>query len=353
LVAAETVRSAKIFPASRTPDTISIFKPLAPLGSDGLPGAVGGLASFIAQLDEKSELLLGIHEADREAIAPFLRRMSEEFPQANLRTIYRAEPDEYANPKIAWQNVLAPHARGELWLWSDADIIAPPDFLSSLRGEYAGSGMLTFPYVLRETAGGPALLDALFVNLELYPGVLLLRRLGPVDFGLGAGMLFRRDDFLAKVDWAELGSALADDFILGQKLGPVRVSGTTLVTVSEDGTWRDALLHYLRWSKTIRWNRPIGAAAKVVVLPVLGWLFYAALFPGRWWAWAGLLLLMQIEVIFAVLICRKLRCRIKLREVPTLEAWTLGRVLVWFDCWFPWPVVWQKRHWSGPRIKKG
>jgi Glycosyl transferase family 21 len=353
LVAAETRRPAKIFSTPEVTDFISIFKPLAPLGAEGLPGEGAGLESFIAQLDERSELLLGIHEEDREVIAPFLQLVREKFPKANLRTIFRAERDEWANPKIAWQKVLAPQALGELWLWSDADIIAPRDFLASLRGEYAGSGMLTFPYVMREVRSRPAFLDVLFVNLEFYPGVLLLRRLGPVDFGLGAGMLFRREDFLAKVDWAEIGSALADDFMLGQKLRPVRVSETTLVTVGEDETWRAALRHYLRWSKTVWWSRPMGAAAKVAVLPVLGWLIYAALFPGRWWAWAGLFLMMQIDVIFAVMICRRLSCRHKLRDILTMEAWSVGRVLVWLACWFPWAIVWQKRHWSGPHIKKG
>jgi hypothetical protein len=355
LVAAETSKSVRIFSAPLVTDFISIFKPLAPLEKKGLPDGGMGLESFVAQLDEKSELLLGIHEADRETVAPFLARMLEKFPKANLRTIFRADPDECANPKIAWQKVLAPHALGELWLWSDADIVAPPEFISSLRDEYGASGanLLTFPYVVREITSRPAFLDALFVNLEFYPGVLLLRRFGSVDFGLGAGMLFRRADFLTKVDWAEIGSALADDFFLGQKLRPVRVSGTTLVTAGECETWKKALRHYLRWSKTNWWSRPMGAAAKVVVLPILGWLMFAALFPGRAWVWAGLFSMMQIEVVFAWMVCRRLGCRPGWRDALTMEAWIIGRVLVWLACWFPWPVMWQKRHWSGPHIKKG
>ena len=354
LVTAEAKKARKIFPAATPVEFLSIFKPLAPMGAEGLPGGGAGLDSFMAQLDGRSEMLLGIHEADREAIAPFLQKIRERYPKANLRTIYRSEPDELPNPKIAWEKVLAAQAQGELWLWSDADIVAPPDFVASLRGEFAGSGagMLTFPYAMRETATRPALLDALFVNLEFYPGVLLLRRFGPVDFGLGAGMLFRRDDFLAKVDWAEIGSALADDFFLGQRLRPVRLSETTLATAGEVKTWRDAGLHYLRWSKTVWWSRPVGAAAKVVVVPVLGWLAYAVAHPTQIWGWAGLFLMMQIDGAFGLLIFRRLRCPWAGRDFLTVEAWTLGRILVWLACWLPWPIVWQKRRWSGPRIKK-
>jgi hypothetical protein len=311
------------------------------------------LESFIAQLDEPSELLLGIHERDREVVTAFLEWVEDAYPKAKVRTIFRSEPDAFPNPKIAWQKILAPHAQGELWLWSDADIVAPPGFIFSLRAELAesGAGMVTFPYVMREAATGPAFLDALFVNLELYPGVLLLRRRGMADFGLGAGMLFRRDDFRAKVDWEELGGALADDFVLGQKLGPVRIGRTTLVTQSEVKTWGDAVRHYLRWSKTIWWSRPMGAAAKVVVMPVLGWLVYAGFHGAEAWPWAGLVLMMQIEIGFALITLSGLGCPFAVRDVLTLEAWSLGRVVVWLGCWLPWPVMWRGRRWARPRIK--
>jgi hypothetical protein len=355
LVTAESKRSSRVFPVPVSTEFLSIFKPLAPLSAEGLPDDGAGLESFIAQLDERSEMLLGIHEADRERIAPFLEKMRSRFPKAKLRPIFRAEADELPNPKMAWQKVLALHAEGELWLWSDSDIIAPPDFLSSLRGEYAKSGatLLTFPYVMREIPTRPAFLDALFVNLEFYPGVLLLRRFGPVDFGLGAGMLFQQKDFSAKVDWSEIGSALADDFFLGRKLRPVRLSETTLATTGEAKTWRDALLHYLRWSKTIWWNRPVGAAAKVLVLPLLGWLLYVGFHPGHPWPWLGLFVMMQIDVVFALMICRTLRCAFSWRDILTIEFWSIGRVLVWVACWFRWPIMWQKRRWSGPHIKNG
>ena len=124
--------------------------------------------------------------------------------------------------------------------------------------------------------------------MEFYPGVLLLRRLGPVDFGLGAAMLFRRDDFFERVEWPELGFALADDFVLGQKLRPVRVSRTTLATRPGRRRGGRRLLHDLRWNKTIWWNRPVGAAARVLILPVLGWLICVLFHPARIWLGPGL-----------------------------------------------------------------
>jgi hypothetical protein len=332
---------------------LSIFKPLSPLGAGELAALKAGLESFVRQLDPSSELLLGVHETDRAVVAAFIDRLQKDYPDAQLKVGYRDEPDELPNPKIAWQKFLAAHARGEFWLWSDADIVAPPGFLRSMRAEFrqSGASLLTFPYVVREVAGARSFLDALFVNAEFYPGVLFLRRLGPVDFGLGAGMLFRRRDFFEAVKWPELGFALADDFVLGQKLGPVRVSRTTLATAAGMATWREAVLHYLRWNKTIWWNRPVGSAARVLTLPVLGWLIFALFHPAEKWAWAGLVAMMQVDLLFAAAICRIVGGRVPLRYGLVLEAWSLGRALVWLACWFPWPVIWRGRKWWAATMK--
>jgi len=333
--------------------TLSVFKPLPCLSTQGLRVVAAGVESFVAQLDPESELLLGIHEADRDFTAPFLDRLRAEYPKARIEVIFRSEPDDTANPKIAWQKILALHAKGELWLWSDADIIAPAGFLQSARLEFARSGaaMMTFPYVIRETSPPPALLEALFVNVEFYPGVLLLRKLGPVDFGLGAAMLFQRDDFLRQVDWAEIGAWLADDFFLGQKLRPVRIGTTTLATVPASSTWKDALLHDLRWTKTIRWNRPMGSFARILIMPVLGWLGAVALHPSHFFPWLGLLGMIQADVFFAAAICHRTGCHLKLRDLLRMEVWSLWRILLWLLCWLPWPVLWSGTRWRGPRVE--
>jgi ceramide glucosyltransferase len=331
---------------------LTVFKPLAPLNPAVFCEA-RGLESFISQLDEGSEMLLGAHEPDRAVVEPFIDRMRAQYPRARIEVVWRSEPDAVPNPKIAWLKILAARATGELWLWSDADIVAPPGFLRRARAEYVASGaaLLTSPYVIREIAHPPALLDALFVNVEFFPGVQLLRRLGPVDFGLGAGMLFSRADFESRVGWDNVGSALADDFVMGQKLRPVRIGRDILTTDADAETWTAAIRHYLRWSKTIRWNRPFGTAARVVVLPVLGWIAMIVMHPTQLFGWVGLLAVMQMDVCFAALISRRVGCRIGLRHLALVELWSLGRAAVWLICWFPGPVRWKGRAWRGPTTK--
>jgi len=353
LVAADQRKRGEV-PESTARRTLSVFKPVPPLGAKGLKMVSAGLESFVAQLDSESELLLGIHEADRDFTAPFVKRLRADYPEARIEVVFRSEPDDVANPKIAWQKILARQAGGELWLWSDADIVAPAGFLQSARLEYARSGaaMMTFPYVVRKIPSPPALFEALFVNVEFYPGVLLLRKLGPVDFGLGAAMLFQRDDFLRQVDWNEIGAWLADDFFLGQKLCPVRIGTATLATVPGASAWTDALLHDLRWTKTIRWNRPIGSFARILIMPVWGWLGMVVLHPSHFFSWIGLLGMIQAEVLFAAAICRRAGCHLKLGNMPGMEAWSLWRIILWFLCWLPWPVLWSRKMWRGPRTVK-
>jgi ceramide glucosyltransferase len=331
----------------REKKTLTVFKPLPLLGSRGLELEARGLESFICQLDGESELLLGVHEVDRPKVLPFVERMQAAYPAARIVVVGRSDADTVANPKIAWQRVLAPRATGQLWLWSDADIVAGPGFLDQARAEFetCGAELLTFPYAVRTLPHPPAVLDALFVNTEFYPGVMLLRRFGSVDFGLGAALLFSRETFLRKVDWEKLGSSLADDFILGQLLKPVCLGSITLETVADATDWSAAFAHYYRWKKTICWCRPGGFAAQAMVMPILGWLVLVALHPGAFYAWAGLVGMIEADVFFAAMISRNIGCPLTAFDLLAAQIWSPSRVFFWIVCWLPGPVKWRDKSW--------
>jgi ceramide glucosyltransferase len=112
--------------------------------------------------------------------------------------------------------------------------------------------------------------------------------------------------------------------------------------------WRGAILHYLRWQKTIRWCRPGSYAAQLIVLPVVGWLTWLILNPTSMVAWLGLLGIVALDTIAALAICRVLGCRIGLRRIYAVPLWSLIRGLSWVACWLPWPIVWRGRRWWSP-----
>ena len=331
---------------------LSVFKPLAALQTaDAPPELIAALESFVRQLDENTELLLGIEEQDAGAWQPVLDAWCRQYPRARLEPVCLDRPQTFLSPKVSWFHALAVHAGGELWFWSDSDIIAPPGLLTTLRHELdrPGTALVTCPYRIRRLDAAPALLETLFVNVEFLPGVLACRQFDAVRFGFGAGLFFRAATFRERVRWEELGERLACDNLLSQRLAPVRLSAVTVDTLPAAGHWRDAALHYLRWKKTVRWCAPVGFAGLIVITPVLGWLVVTALQPDLLRGWLGLLVTIHLEALAAWCICRRLGCSLPRRWAWALVGWSLARALAWGVCWLPWPIVFrsQRRMWWG------
>jgi len=338
-------------PADPARPLISIFKPVAsPLGRREYEALELSLASVIADADSDCEVLIGANPAEAERLAAFTERMRAACPEVRIELVVEPVEASLAHPKVRWNEKLARHARGSWWFWSDADMTQPAGTMAALRTAFlSGTGMVTLPYVVKKVEGRAEVLDALYVNVEFYPGVLLLGLVDRLANGFGAGMLFAADEFRDKVDWAYLGSQLADDFVLGSLLPPVRLASTVLETAPTGGGWRDALLHYLRWQKTVRWCQPGGFAAQLIILPVIGWLIALVLQPS-WTTVGGLMTVLLMDLVTVVLIFNRLACRLSLMHLPAIIGWSVLRGLVWIACWFPWPVIWRDRRCWSPTL---
>jgi ceramide glucosyltransferase len=329
--------------------TLSVFKPIAGLQSDvPSPQLIAALESFISQMDRSVEMLLGIEDGDATKWEPIIAQWRGKFPQAELKPVVVPRPTRFLSPKVSWFHVLAAHAGGELWMWSDSDIVAPTGLLDTMRRELADgrAGMVTCPYVVRRIENGPMMLEALFANMEFYPGVLFCRRTGPVQFGLGAAMMFSAARFHERAQWEILGARMADDNALGRALAPVKISAVTLETFASESSWRDAIGHYLRWQKTVRWCEPVGYAGQIIILPMLGWLVAILTHPDNAASWLGLVVTMQIEVLAASVLFWLVGCEV--RSWWAVSWWSLLlRPLAWLACWIPWPEVFrsQNRKW--------
>lgn len=336
---------------------ITVFKPLPPLRRPEEQEALGrAVASFSEQLGPDDELLLGVDARDEPAWRTWSERNNVFQPGEKIRWILRpgAAPVRHANPKLDWQHFLAPHARNEFWLWSDADITAPAGYLDTVRNELtAETGLVTNAYLVKKIGTMSQMLDALFVNAEFFPGVQLLARKKTGTLGLGAGLLFRKRDFEKRIDWDDFGAHLADDFYLGRELAPSRVGATVLETFPSGTGWKNAVLHYYRWQKTVRWSEPRGFAGQLAILPLLPWLCAWALHPGTLcfaWGAAGVIV---CETMWAVLLLRSLRCSVHAAAWPGIPCWSVIRVAVWIACWLPLPVSWRGVFWWSGLKKNG
>jgi ceramide glucosyltransferase len=334
--------------------SITVFKPLAsPLSDAELCGICACLESFAADLDANTELLIGAQPPEQQALEEFISTLQARYPHARLKLIVEQIEEDGLHPKIAWNRSLAAYASGELWFWSDADIQIEPGTFASLRADMAGhEGVLTTPYVVSDVGRSADLLDALFINVEMYPGVELLSRLDGVPGTFGAGALFSAALFRSRTDWTTVGAHIAEDYLLGRLLAPVKLARTRVTTKPMTHGWKDSLLHYLRWQKTIRWCQPLSYAAQVVIVPLLGWLVWLALQPDNPLAWSGFFLVMLVESFAGWWLCRSAGCRIRGVFLLVLPCWSLLRALTWAACWLPWPVIWRNRRWWSPRLDK-
>lgn len=332
---------------------VSLFKPLPVLPTaDSVRRLADAVESFARELDADSEMLLGIPEEQAAAWQPVVDRWRRLCPEAVIKTVIRPPPRQWANPKMAWQQVLAAHAEGEWWLWADADVVATRGLLKTLRSELAesGAGAVTCGYRIAGVKQPGEALDALFVNAEFLPGALLLGRRGPLDFAFGAGVLFRAADFHERAGWARLGNELADDFHLGRALRPVRLSRALVETQAQCGGLAGALRHYQRWHKTVRWCRPGGYAGMLLIVPLLGWCCGALLQPQDPLFRAGLAGQWLLEALAGFGLLNGAKCRVPPACWPMILLWPWLRAATWLLSWLPLPVEWGEpgRRWWRP-----
>ena len=346
-------------PGDTAPVPVTVFKPLCALRTPvPPPELVAALESFVAQSDSTTEVLFGVEEPDAVKWQPVFDAWRQRHATARLTVVSQPRPTTFRNPKCAWWHTLANRAPGRLWLWSDADMIAPPGLVTTLRRERTttGAALVTCPYVVRQVPVPAMWLEALFVNVEFYPGVLACRAWDRPEFAFGSAMLFAADDFQQRLRWDELGVCMAEDNWLGRRLTPVHISSVTLETLAAETRWIDALLHYLRWHKTVRWCRPGGYVAELVIVPGLGWLTAVVWRPADWGAWLGLGLTVLLEAFVAVRLCARVGCRVRGRDGVVLAGWSLLRAVTWLLCWLPWPVVFRSQRriwWSLHRCTEG
>lgn len=342
--------------ATGSRDSLTVFKPLPPVQSERERALLAAaVESFLAQLAAGDELLVGVDAAEQAGWQPFLERWQARAGAARMQIFARPVPTQCANPKIAWLQIMAAEARAELWLWSDADVTAPPGFLDDLCAQLLqGSDLaVSAPYRIQHVSRGCEVLDALYVNVEFLPGALLLGRLNRREFAYGAATVFRAQTFRDRANWTTLGAALADDHKLGEMLRPVALGRRVVFTFTHPANWLAAWQHYYRWQKTVRWCQPGGYAALLLLLPVWGWGVAAMFGAELGFALAGLSLVLAGEVLVALIACRLAGCRLPVRSWFGVLLWPLTRPVVWLLVWLPLPVLWSGRHreWFAPEEK--
>ncbi|MGD1068823.1 MAG: bacteriohopanetetrol glucosamine biosynthesis glycosyltransferase HpnI [Bryobacteraceae bacterium] len=247
IAAALRFRRRKSFPDFHPP--VSILKPVR--GRD--PGFYEAILSHAEQDYPEFEILFGVADLNDPAIADIKR--------LGCRIINTA--NDAPNAKVGSLEILARHARYDVLLVNDSDILVEPDYLARVVSllEDDGVGLVTCLYRGRGSSIA-AKAEALGIATEFAPSVLVARLLSSSGFALGSTMAFRRRELDAIGGFHAIREYLADDYQLGARISAlgkrIALADTVVETNLGAGSWPDVWKHQVRWSRTIRISRPAG-----------------------------------------------------------------------------------------------
>lgn len=219
------------------------------------------LASFCHQRYPAYQMLVGIPaHLDVETL------VAELTPLADGTTLQWAVCDQQiaVNPKLNQVLQLMPLAQHEILVLSDADMRVTPDYLARIVAplQEPDVGVVTALYSVREVPTLPAAVEALMINVDFAPSVLVARRLFGVRFAFGASIALRRDVLEAIGGFTALADYLADDFQIGHRAAEAGYRVVLAEYVVENRLlpigFIDLYRHQLRWARTNRICRPTG-----------------------------------------------------------------------------------------------
>lgn len=327
---------------------ITILKPASGAGAD-----FGNLlGSHAAQDYPDFEILVGAGGHDSLARAA-VSKVQADFPRARIQLVDCPRPAPGCNGKVEALRVLARHASKPVWVLSDADIGVPGGYLASLSAELQvpNTGMVTCLYRAEPDASLLTRLEACRINTEFPAQVLLAKSLQGLRFGLGSSMALRVETLASVGGFAALRDVIGDDYHLGARIAAeglsVRLSATPVSTrLSRGTTWQQSWRRQLRWSRTIRKQRPLGHFFLALTFAV-PWSVLALLAePGTLWPLAAAAI--GLRLVAGRAAARLVRAQGRARSLWLTPAADLCAAAVWLGSLFG-NEVW----WAGRRLRLG
>jgi ceramide glucosyltransferase len=184
--------------------------------------------------------------------------------------------------------------------------------------------------------------EALGIATDFMPSVFVAQMIGVRDFGLGATLAFRADDWRAAGGFAAIADYLADDYQLAKRIAGsgkrALLSPYVVETSLDEGTWSGVWNHQLRWGRTIRTSKGAGYLGLPITQAGL-WLLLAV---GAH-AWLAALLLFGLRCASAWQSTTALGNREARRFLWLAPLWDLYAFGVWAASYIGNQVQWRHR----------
>jgi ceramide glucosyltransferase len=332
-------------PLPKVPPRVAVLKPLH--GSTNSLAA--NLVSFLEIAYPRVEFYFGV-EGYEDAAAEIPVALRQRYQYANITLVIGEEPN-CSNRKIAKLVKMTDRAeKAEVFVLSDADVSVERDYLKRIVGELMSDekiGIVTSAYRARPGGSFASRLEALYVNTDFLPQILLAEMIEPMHYALGATIAIKRKVLEAAGGFRAVKNMLADDFYLGNFVNTqgyeIKLSDSIVTLTCEEKSFADFWHHQLRWARTYRTVRPISVATILMHGPFWA-LVLLAVTRGSAAAFAALVLVLAARLAMsAAIVGRVLKMPEMLRDLWLVPFKDLIMTGVWFGSLLSNKVMWAGR----------
>ena len=288
-------------------------------------------------------VVAGIQDKD-DSTLPLALQIKAQYPDVPF-TIRNSSGPPGANRKVANLIQMLPAAKGDILIFTDADVRMNLPSLDPILAAFEDErvGMVTCTY---KAVAGKSLrerLDVLSNNTIFLPSVTLAERIEGVRFALGACIAVR-SVVLEKIGGLEFSlDVLPDDYALAQavrRLGfKVALAPVLLDHCVSSPCWRAMARRHLRWAKTIKSVRPFAHSMTLltqILPPMLTLGMLTGLAP-------RMLFASCYAVRLCCVACLRSRLGLSLKDLLLLPAVDLCAFFVYLTSQLPLPVWWDER----------
>ncbi len=243
-------------PAPRLP-SVTLLKPLH--GYDEHTWTC--LHSWLSQdYPAPVQILFGVKEAN-DPVCEVVEKLIAKFPERDARLVICPETLG-PNPKVSTLMQLESLIAGEAVVICDADVEAPPHYLTEAMTflQREGVGLVNSFYRFANPQNRAMWIEAIAVNCDFWSQVCQSNSFRPMKFALGATMGLRVDTLKQIGGFRALVDYIADDNRLGRLVSNTgqRVVLTNVVVDCYHApmNFRQVWDHQIRWARTIRACEP-------------------------------------------------------------------------------------------------
>jgi ceramide glucosyltransferase len=249
---------------------LAMLKPLYRLDQANL----ANLETFLQTDYPSATIIIGVATYPEWAVRE-IDQLARRYPDKRIIVVTDAEAG-CANRKVAKLIRMVDQVpEAEVFVVSDGDIVVERDYLRRLTSELfseAGVGVVTCAYRARPTTSLAARFEALYVNTDFAPMVMLAELLEPLRHAYGASIAFHRAAMESFGRFQALKDVLADDFFLGRMAAEhgfkVKLSRALVTIACGEARMAEFWTHQLRWARTYRTTRAESVATIIVNGPL-------------------------------------------------------------------------------------